>query len=315
MAYESAEGTPFAGRLVGNAEWTIFERAFDGLRADYEAASWRAHASFVMPTQGAFEESANPTIERVRVGSASWTMAGVQLFAHTYRDTRPLRARPDNSGRLAPNADIRVHTFGGSLVRTLAAAQLRAWGAVQQGRWYDVRHRAFSGSADARYRLDASWQPTIHAGVLYASGDPDSADDRHETFFPMLPTTAPDVLGGMFAQMNLRDVYGGAVLRPHPRLTIAADAHRLALPTTNDRWYSGTGATALEGSYFGYSGRSAQLATDLGSYLQLSAEHAPSRFWTLKASAAFVHGGTVVRRQFAGEWLRVIQVESRIRLP
>ena len=76
MSYASGEGTPFAERLVGNASWTIFERAFDGVRADYTAASWRAHAAFVMPTQGTFEESANATIERVRVGAASWTKGG-----------------------------------------------------------------------------------------------------------------------------------------------------------------------------------------------------------------------------------------------
>jgi hypothetical protein len=48
MIYESGEGTVFAGRLIGPAEWTVFERAFDGVRADYRQPAWSAHASFLM---------------------------------------------------------------------------------------------------------------------------------------------------------------------------------------------------------------------------------------------------------------------------
>ena len=73
---------------MGVAEWSVFERAFDGARADYARSRWRAHAAFVMPTQGAFEESANPTMGKVQIATLSWAGAGVTVFAHNYRDQR-----------------------------------------------------------------------------------------------------------------------------------------------------------------------------------------------------------------------------------
>ena len=88
----------------------------------------------------------------------------------------------------------------------------------------------------------------------------------HETFFPMVPTTGPDGLGGTYAQMNLRDVYARVRLQPRPTLVLSGEVHGLSLATPFDRWYSGTGATALRGDYFGYSVRSSRFASGLGTY-------------------------------------------------
>jgi hypothetical protein len=314
MAYESGRETPFAGRLIGRAEWTVFERAFDGVRLDYERRTWRAHTAFVMPTQGAFEESGNPTLTPVRIATVDWTTHALQLFAHNYRDTRAVHSRPDNTGGLVDRADIDVQTFGMSLAPTFRRADIRAWGAVQRGRWYDDSHRAFSASVDGSYHVAAAGRAAVTAGLLYASGDDDGADRAHRTFFSMVPTTTPEALGGTYAQMNLRDVHAGVTFRARERLTVSGAAHRLSLVTPFDRWYSGTGATALHGEYFGYSTRPSRLATGLGTYVQASAEATIRRYWALKTSVGIVKGGDVVRRQFAGHWLTVIVLENRLTL-
>jgi hypothetical protein len=314
MAYESGHETPFAGRLIGRAEWTIFERAFDGIRVDYDRRVWRAHAAFVMPTQGAFEESGNPTLTPVRIASADWTTHALQLFAHSYRDTRAVRSRPDNTGGLVNRADIDVQTFGASFAPAFGRADIRAWGAVQRGRWYDDSHSAFSASIDGAYRFAAAGRPAVSAGLLYSSGDDDGADQAHRTFFPMVPTTTPEALGGTYAQMNLRDAHAALTFRAREGLTISGAVHRLSLVTPFDRWYSGTGATSLHGEYFGYSTRPSRLATGLGTYVQASAEAAIRRYWALKTSVGVVKGGDVVRRQFAGNALVVVIVENRLTL-
>ena len=312
MAYESGERTPFSGRLIGNVEWTPFERAFDGIRLDYERRQWRAHASFVMPTQGAFEESASPTISKVQVTTGSVGTERLQLFAHNYRDTRAVSARPDNTGLIADAVDINMQTFGASIV----VAGVQAWGAVQRGRWYDDPHRAFSVSADVGHEWSgATWQPSVRGGVMYASGDDDPNDRTHGTFFPMVPTTKPDILSGTYAQMNMRDIYAYATVRPRTRLSIRGDVHHMALVNRLDRWYSGTGATAFHGNYFGYSSRGSTLRTGLGTSVQLSATSTLKDCWTLTASTALIRGGDVVRRQFAGSTLFVFALESVVSLP
>lgn len=312
MAYESGEGTAFAGRLLGNAEWTIFERSFDGVRVDYTRPHWQAQASFFMPTQGAFEESANPTIQRVQVTNARWTSGGVEVFAHRYRDTRGVRVRPDNSARIASGVDVDVRTLGAAFGRSFGRADLNVWGALQRGHWYRDPHRASSGVAEFGYRLRPSL--ALNGGASYASGDANGLDDRHHTFFPMLPTTKPDAFEGTFAQMNLRDLYGRVTAQPRRALSLRGEVHHLALVTEGDRWYGGTGATALRGEYFGFSGRNALGATGLGTSFVIGADVSLAKYWTAGASLTLMRAGDVVSRQFAGNWLHVFAIENRIRL-
>lgn len=314
MAFESGAGTPVAGRLIGNAEWTMFERAFDGARVDIIRPRWTAHASFLMPTQGAYEESANPTMGKVQVATASWTRGSTQLFAHHYRDTRPIRGRPDNTGRAATAVNLQLQTVGAMWARP-GRVSLLAWGALQGGRWYDDRHRAFSGLAEAGYQWSTRWRPALRAGASVASGDNDPADARHGTFFPMLPTTSPGVLSGTFAQMNLRDIYATLRMQPRSWLLLMAEAHRFSLADALDRWYSGTGATAAHGTYFGFSERPSRLATNLGTLWLVGSEARLHKLWTLNISAGLMQGGDVIQRQFDGRRLSVFVLENRIAVP
>lgn len=312
MPYSSDEETVHAGRLIGNAEWSVFERAFDGARADYRHDRWRWRGAFLMPTQGVFEESASPTIGRLQIATTDLSSGPARLFVHNYRDRRAVSARPDNTGIQVERADIHVQAIGAST--TIAGVQL--WGAWQRGDWYGQPHRAFSISAEAGYTWSReSWRPRVSGGAVYASGDRDPNDGRHGTFFPMLATTRPPMLRGTFAQMNLRDIYAAAVLRPHSRLRLDSVLHVLTLANRQDRWYSGTGATAFAGDYFGFSSRASTLRTDLGTVLELSAAADLRPHWTLTASSAYMRGGDVVRRQFAGRTLWMMTLESALSLP
>lgn len=307
MRYQSGAGTPFAGRLIGMAEWTPFERSFDGLRVDYARPAWRGHASFVMPTQGAFEESASPTIGKVQLTNASWANETLEVFAHNYRDRRAVSARPDNTAIPVDSIDINVQTLGMSL----DLRGVRAWGAVQRGTWFDTPHRAFSVSADIGHQWRAwPWRPSVRGGLLHASGDEDPNDDRHGTFFPMVPGTQPAALGGTFAQMNLRNVYANAFVHPRDSIRLGVELHRLSLVQRLDGWYSGAGATAFSGNYFGFSSRRSTLRHRLGTLVQLSAAATVRPYWTVSASTAVMRGGQVVGRQFAGRTLIVTSLES-----
>jgi Alginate export len=318
-----------AGRLIGGADWTPFERAFDGARLNIDRDRWRATSALVWPTQGAFEESANPTITALRVAGGSiaigWperlgdggksTASELQLFAYHYRDRRSVRSRPDNTGLSAPVADVSVATIGGSHVAIVPLGATRvdttAWAAWQTGDWYASDHRALSVLAAAGVRLPITWHPRASGGWMHASGDRDPRDLRHGTFFPMLPTTTPSVLGGTFAQMNLRQAFADVQITPSARVALSASLHRMSLARSEDRWYSGTGATAIRGTYFGFSGRASFFATSLGVLVFGAAETSVTERWRLRTELGFMRGGDVIRRQFSGNRLFVFAVESR----
>ncbi len=312
-------------RLVGEFEFSFFQRSFDGVRADYARGRARATAAVFLPTQGGFEEDANPTMTDVLVLTGALTLGPGspiprtewQIFSHRYDDDRHVTQRPDNQGLTSTAADVHVTTFGTSLVTARPAGpgefDALLWLAVQTGRWYELDHRAHSAALEAGYQwIRVRGRPWLRGGWLYASGDRDPSDDRHETFFQMLPTVRRYSLSATYSQMNLSDLFVQTLINPTTRLSIRADLHRLTLARGADRWYFGSGATQNEGRIFGFGTRASAGASDLGTVLEGSADVRVVPRWTVGGYLGSIFGGEVVTRTFAGSHLVFGFVESTI---
>lgn len=310
-------------RLIGDFEWALYQRAYDGVRADWARPSWHATAAALRPTQGGFEERAGIEIDRISLFAASATLrpgrpirhTDAQIFAYRYNDDRNVRARPDNTGRVAPRVDVRVYSVGATLVgaypRDGGEADAMIWVVGQGGTWYAQRHRAFALAAEAGYQwTGAAGRPWLRAGGVRASGDADPADGRHGTFFQMMPTVRRYSQSATYSLMNLNDVFVQASVRPTRALSLRVDAHRLALAEAADRWYFGSGATQKAGSNFGYGTRPSHGARALGTVVEASADYTMTRYWSVNGYVGFIKGGTVVRRSFAGDRLTFAYVES-----
>ena len=64
---EAVKQQRVAARLVGEFEWSIYQRAYDGVRVDAARRGWRASAVAFSPTQGGFEDAAGLMMPDVRV--------------------------------------------------------------------------------------------------------------------------------------------------------------------------------------------------------------------------------------------------------
>jgi len=311
-----------ASRLIGNFEWSMYQRRFDGARVDATRGRWYFTAGAFMPTQGGYEESANLTINRIQIGAASATHiasgAESQAFLYTYRDRRKKQmAVVDNrlTGDRPP--DVTMASVGGSHVRVVStrAGQLDvvAWGAAQLGDWYGLSHRAGSVALEAGHRwARAAWRPWLRAGYLWASGDHDWLDDRHTTFFQMLPSSRRYALSSAYAQMNIRDVFAQAVIEPR-RFNARIEVHRLSLASGNDLWYQGSGATASDDRFFGFAGRFADGERSFGTVLEGTIDVPIKRYWSVNAYAGTMWGGGVVTRWFTDKRLLFWSLENVIR--
>jgi len=311
------------GRLVGSFDWSLYQRRFDGVRVDWRGDRRYAGGGAFLVAQGGYEESANLTMDRLFVASAfagqRRERAESQAFAVFYRDRRAIDIRPDNSLIPTERADVTVTALGASHVATRragpAVVDAAGWGAWQFGDWYGQSHRAFGVAAQAGARWpSAAWTPWLRGGVSYASGDADGRDDRHGTFFPMLQDTRTYGQSMAYAQANLRDLFVQLLAHPHARASVRADLHRLDLTDPADRWYQGSGATARDGRFFGYSTRLSSGARGLGTVLEGSVDVTLSRYWSVNAYAGRMWGGPVVRGQFAGDRLFYWYVENVLRL-
>jgi hypothetical protein len=312
-------------RLVGEFEFSFFQRSFDGVRADYVRGRSRVTGAVFLPTQGGFEEDANPSLTDVLVMNGALTLGpGApiphtewQIFSHRYDDGRRVTGRPDNLGVTAGAADVHVTTLGTTLItsRRMGRGEFDAlgWFVVQTGRWYEQDHRAHAVAMEAGYQwLSARGRPWVRGGWLTTSGDRDPADGRHETFFQMLPTVRRYSQSATYSQMNLGDGFVQLLMSPGSRLSIRADLHRLTLVRAADRWYFGSGATQNEGRMFGFGTRATGGATGLGTALEGSADVRVSSRWTIGTYLGSIFGGEVVTRTFADRLLLFAFVESTV---
>jgi len=312
------------GRVIGTFDWSYYGRRFDGVRLDVRAPRAYAGGGAFLVTQGGYEESASLTMTKLQVASGFWGMrhgaaAETQVFAVGYRDRRAVDIRPDNAAVPVTAADVTVWGVGASHLTTRASgpgeADWLAWGAWQGGDWYGQSHRAWSGALEAGYRwTNSRWRPWVRAGASHASGDETPDDDRHGTYFPMLADTQTYALSMVYAHMNLRDLFAQVLMQPHPRAHLRADVHRLDLASSADRWYQGSGATAREGRFFGFSSRPSGVALGLGTVLEGTADIRLSRYWSINGYAGRMWGGPVVRSSFAGDRLFYWYVENTLRL-
>jgi hypothetical protein len=326
-AIETVKRQRLDSRILGDFEWSIYQRAYDGARVDVDRAAWHATAGVFMPTQGGFEDAANVTMTDIVVSSGVVGLKPVRLgghtdlefFAYDYRDSRPVHARPDNLGLPAsqvPGIDVGLFTYGASAVgvypaRGTGEVDVLGWFAGQAGHWFEQDHAAYAFAAEAGYRFTkAPWQPWLRVGIDCFSGDDDAADGTHGTFVPPLPTIRRYSLSASYATMNLRDVFVQAFLKPHRRVSGRVDLHRLDLAQAADRWYSGSGATQAKGTFFGYAGRPSRGGTSLGTVFEGSADVTITKRWSVNGYAGTIAGGDVVRGNFAGDRLGFFYVEN-----
>ena len=314
------------GRLLGDMEWSYYQRAWDGVRGGIARHGRSATLTVAAPTQGTYEESANLYMDDVPVVALELSArpgaviprTRLDAFGIYYGDTRRVSARPDNTARQEARVRLALSTVGasaaGAYPRGGGTVDVSLWGAVQGGRWYEQSHRAAAGSAAIGYRrTSAAWRPRARAGIVWASGDPDPLDDRHGTFFPMLPSG--DRLSGLnaYALMNVRDAWVAVDLVPSSRLHVAGGLHRVRLGQGADRWYHGSGATARVGNYFGFQGRAGGGATSLGTVMEARVEWRPWGRVALRGYVGRMAGGDVPASLFAGPRLLTGWMESAVR--
>jgi len=307
-------------RLIGNFEWSYYQRRFDGARLDLDRSQWHMTAAAFVPTQGGFEESTNLSMPKVQLFGGALTRkrpsAEWQAFAYGYRDRRPNTAVVDNSGATDRPVDVTVGTFGGSFASVMASARgefdVVGWAAAQLGDWYGRSQRAGSVAVEGGHRWSsAAMHPWLRGGFLWASGDGNAEDRTHGTFFQMLPSSRQYALSSVYAQMNLRDLFAQLSLEPS-RLKARIEIHRVDVASAADLWYQGSGATSSHDRYFGFSGRNAAGSTSLGTVVEGSIDVPIVAHWSVNGYAAIMSAGDVPRHYFTDKRLAFWSVENVI---
>lgn len=298
-----------AHRLLGNFGFSHVGRSLDGAQYTFDRPGLNVTIVGGRPTRGVFQVDGwgelNATIVygalTGQTGGA--TNAGEwRLFALTYVDHRNDVLKVDNrllAMRRVDAESIGVATVGGHflhLVETPAGVvDMLAWGALQAGAWGTLSHRAvaFAGEVGWQPRMAAKLRLWLRGGYGYASGDGDPDDERHGTFFQVLPTPRVYARFPFFNLMNIEDGFGELIIRPSTRLAVRTDAHVLRLADRNDLWYQGGGA--FQQGSFGYTGRPAGGRSGLAALYDASGDYTVNAHLTIGAYYGYAAGEQVVQ--------------------
>lgn len=296
-------------RLIGAFGFSHVGRSLDGLHYDRNFKAGNFTFVGARPTEGAFQLDGNKELEvdfyygaftrprKFARGETEW-----RAFALHYHDGRPV-LKTDNRPLALRSADgnnIRLTTFGGHHIGVYKAGSGKVdtllWGAGQFGDWGNQAHRAGAIAAEAGWspsggKWIAKLQPWMRAGYFRSTGDGDPADDRHGTFFQILPTPRQYARLPFFNLMNNEDAFGQFRFKPQPALIMKFQARHLRLSDSGDLWYLGGGA--YQKQTFGYAGRPSNGKRNLGWLFDLSGDVTISKVTTMTFYLGGVRGGNV----------------------
>jgi hypothetical protein len=292
-------------RLISNFGFTNAQRSFDGIDAHYGERSWDITAFAARADQGVFNMNGNPELN-VDAQYLAFTKRALdehvlwRAFAIGYHDGRTGITKTDNRPavvRATDHKNIRLGTYGGDIIAVAPAGpgqfDFVAWGAYQNGNWGSQSDSAGAAAIEGGYQLThTGGAPWLRAGWFRGSGDNNPGDNRHTTFFQLLPTPRSYARLPFFNLMNNTDEFVSLMDKPVKRLALRSDLHGLQLTSGNDLWYAGGGA--YDNKSFGFSGHPSNGHTSLASLADISADWSASDSLAVSFYYGYAWGKTVV---------------------
>ena len=310
-------------RLIGTFAFTHVQRSFDGVVASLDGAEGNLTLAAMRPTAGVFAARTARSLEvnllcgawsrDIRVGAGAADLRLFGIFSDDRRGVVPVDNRP-LAARQADTRSLRVVTLGGHWLQAvptgLGGVDLLAWGVLQRGSWGSLGQRSGAVALEVGFEpRGVPGRPWVRVGMAHSTGDDDPADNRHETFYQVLPTPRVYARHPFYNMMNSSELFASMQIRPHPKVTARVWAHRLRLTESTDLWYLGGGA--FEPTTFGFAGRPANNAQGLATVVEGALEYRPDWHWAFEVFGNFVRGGPVVNRIYGGSGTaRLLYLES-----
>lgn len=299
-------------RLVGSFDWNNLGRTFDAVRLRFERDQFWVEA-FVASVV-VFERKDFSTSDLF-----NWDGTGrEQVFSGIYASTTQVTAHKIDAYVFWLNQQNgNVSNFGGTLGIPPAGSQggnpalgmnfvtlgtrfnndpkqMGGWEydgefAVQAGKLAGLDLAAFAAHVGAGYNFNLPWNPRLYFQYNYASGDNNPNDGRTTTFQNLFPTNHK-FYGYMdlFSWQNIHNPSATLQVKPHERLTVAADLQFFWLATTNDAWYRANGLSRSRPVTPGAN-------PFVGTEIDLTATWRPTKYLTLHAGYSWFLPGDYVR--------------------
>jgi Alginate export len=307
--------TRITSRLISNFAFAAVQRTFDGGQFAVNGGQNNFTFFAARPTAGVFQVDGMPELDIevyygafTRSFSTGHTAAQLRVFGLGYVDDRNTVLKTDNRPAPVRTADlnkVELATYGGNYVQVINTQNAGkfdfvAWGVLQGGSWGALKQRA--GAAVGEF----GWQPPVKhlkpwlsAGFSYGSGDGNSKDSIHGTFFQVLTTPRQYARFPFYNMMNSEDFYGTLNLKRASKLGLRSEVHALRLASASDLWYTGGGA--FQPQTFGYTGRPSNNFRGLGNVWDISADYQVTRSFSATLYYGHAWGKSVIAKIYPND--------------
>jgi hypothetical protein len=294
-----------AQRLIGNFGFSNGQRSYDGADAHLVGVHWDLTAVAARADQGVFNMNGNPELN-VDLQYLAFTRNEFKqhlvwrVFGLGYHDGRTGLTKTDNRAvavRAADHHNIRLGTYGGDVLTTLPVKQgqfdFLAWGAYQNGNWGLQGDSAGAAAVEGGFQFTKVVStPWVRGGFFYGSGDGNPLDNKHNTFFQILPTPRVYARFPFYNLMDSKDQFVQIIDKPTRHVELRSDLHWLQLSSSNDLWYQGGGA--FDNKVFGYTGRPNNGHSSFASIADVSADWQATSSLAVNLYYSHVWGKSVV---------------------
>ncbi len=300
-----------AHRLIGNFGFSHVGRSFDGVQYVRGTPGLNLTLVAARATKGVFQVNGWGELDTdILYGALTHAVGNKapgewRLFAVSYHDGRRT-LKTDNRPAAARSADqhnIRITSVGGNYLQTLhtdyGPADVLLWGVGQFGNWGTLDHRAGAIAVEGGFQPKLKLKPWIRAGYFYSTGDNDSSDGEHTTFFQVLPTPRIYARFPFYNLMNNQDTFAELLLRPHPGWMLRSAVHALRLTDKNDLWYTGGGA--FQSGTFGFVGRPSNGFRGLANVYDVGADYQVNSHLTLTGYYAAATGRAAIQKIYPAD--------------
>ncbi len=294
-----------AHRLIGNFGFSDAQRSFDGVDGHYGSGTWDLTGMAGRADQGVYNVNGNPElnvdIQYLAFSKYQFNRHFLwRFFGLGYHDGRTGILKIDNRplpARQADHKNIRLGTYGGNFITTIPAGpgqmDILFWGVLQNGNWGTQNDSAGAAAVEGGYRLTkVATAPWLRGGWFLGSGDNHPADNRHNTFFQVLPTPRIYARFPFYNLMDNKDQFVQFIDNPAKRVEVRGDLHWLQLASKNDLWYLGGGA--FDNKVFGYVGRPSSGHSSFATVADVSADWQATKTVALNFYYAYASGKSVI---------------------
>ncbi len=308
-------------RLIGDFGFSHVGRSFDGAKFARETDTSNFTLMAAVPTEGVFDVDGNDQLDDIFLAYGAYTretpaaLGEWRIFGIYYVDDRGL-VKTDNRPTAARSLDhekIALDTIGFNWVQTApvgenGTADFLFWGALQYGNWGTQDQFSSAFAFETGYRFTGvPGNPWLRVGVFNGSGDDNPTDDRHETFFQVLPTPRLYARMPIYNLMNSTDMFFQIFAEPAESWTVRGDYHGIGLSESADLWYSGGGAFKSEN--FGYAGRTSSGKNNLMSVVDLSVDYKINNALSTTLYLSHAQGGNVIDSIYDGDTAQFFYLE------